>query len=391
MGRRVSVILAGALLCLAATASWADLAPYSQDFEGLDQEDTGALAADGWLVFGNVFVYPVPPYWFVYNYGPFPAPNWGPPFAFSTIGAGEGGLQQGDQQLVIFSDYNNGDHPWASIESNVFQQQIVGAADVGKTMRFEFDAKRGDIGGESAAAAWIKAFDASWNLIHWPQLDTTNLPDAWGKYTIDIEITPNLVGGALQFGFLNWAHNYEPSGVVYDNIGFDVAPVAVSLDVKPGSCPNPLNVNSKGDLPVAILGDSDLDAGTIDPASIRLAGVAPLRSDYEDVGTPFDPYMGREDCDYDCHEMEGDGWMDLTFKFDTQELAAALGGPPDGECVVVSMTGNFWPAYGGGRIEGEDVVVIIDRAATTRTPSDGVIPTIVDPGDIANQPIKRRR
>ena len=111
MGRRVSVILAGALLCLTATASWADLAPYSQDFEGLDQEDTGALAADGWLVFGNVFVYPVPPYWYVYGYGPFPAPNWGPPFAFSTIGAGEGGLQQGDQQLVIFSDYNNHDHP----------------------------------------------------------------------------------------------------------------------------------------------------------------------------------------------------------------------------------------------------------------------------------------
>jgi len=390
MGRRVSVILAGALLCLAATASWADLAPYSQDFEGLDPVNTGALAADGWLVFGNVFVRPVPPYWHVYGYGPFPAPNYGPPWAFSTITTGQGGVPQGEQQLVVFSDYNNGDHAWGVIESNVFQEQVVGAADVGSTWRFEFDGKLGDIAANSRATAFIKAFDPYWNLIQFPTLDMTGIPGTWDHYVIDVEITPELVGGALQFGFLNLAQDWEPSGMVYDNIGFDVAPVVVSLDVKPGSCPNPVNVNSRGDLPVAILGSADLDAGTIDPASIRLAGVAPLRSDYEDVGTPFDPYLGREDCEFDCHEMEGDGWMDLTFKFDTQEIAAALGGA-DGECIVVPMTGNFWPAYGGGRIVGEDVVVILDRVATTRSPNDRVIQGISDPGDIANQPIKRQR
>ena len=390
MGRRVSVILAGALLCLAATASWADLAPYSQDFEGLDQQDPGALAGDGWLIFANVFG-PDWSYW--YGYGVFPAPNGGP--GFSGIDLNQGGPAQGVQQLVVYNDYNNGNHGDGSnaiIEANVFQEQTIGAADVGNTMRFEFDAKRGNIEPPSMAAAFIKTLDpnngyATTNFITVPM---TDIPDSWGRFSIDIEIDASLAGQLLQFGFVNWASRYEGSGIFYDNLGFDLAPVAVSLDIKPGSCRNPLNVHAKGNLPVAILGAGDLDVTTIDPASIRLAGVAPLRSDYEDVGTPFYPYIGKEDCELDCHEMEGDGWMDLTFKFDTQEIAAALGDVPDGECVVVGMTGNFWPAYGEGRIEGEDVVVILDRAATTRTPNDRVIQEVEDPGDIANQPIRRR-
>ncbi|MHC4725285.1 MAG: hypothetical protein ACYS9V_13755 [Planctomycetota bacterium] len=52
--------------------------------------------------------------------------------------------------------------------------------------------------------------------------------------------------------------------------------IPVSIDIKPGSCPNPLNINSKGVLPVAILGTGDFDVQEIDPASIRLADVVPL-------------------------------------------------------------------------------------------------------------------
>ena len=55
MRLRVGTILAIAFLCLAPTASWADLAPYSQDFEGLVQSDPAALGNDEWKVFGNVF------------------------------------------------------------------------------------------------------------------------------------------------------------------------------------------------------------------------------------------------------------------------------------------------------------------------------------------------
>lgn len=68
----------------------------------------------------------------------------------------------------------------------------------------------------------------------------------------------------------------------------------VDVDIKPGSCPNPLNLKSKGVLPVAVLGTEEFDVTTIDPLSILLSreeveeGVAPIRSDYEDVATPFE-------------------------------------------------------------------------------------------------------
>ncbi|MFC1675564.1 LamG-like jellyroll fold domain-containing protein [Planctomycetota bacterium] len=61
----------------------------------------------------------------------------------------------------------------------------------------------------------------------------------------------------------------------------------VVVDIKPGGCPNPLNVKSRGILPVAILGSADFDINEIDPTSIQLAGVRPLRSSYEDVTGPL--------------------------------------------------------------------------------------------------------
>jgi hypothetical protein len=183
-----------------------------------------------------------------------------------------------------------------------------------------------------------------------------------------------------------WA---EPIGLWWQTMTISRIPVDVPVDIKPGSCPNPFNVNSHGDLPVAILGTPDLDGSMIDPASVRLAGVAPLRSDYEDVGTPFEPYTGREDCDLDCNEMESDGFMDLTFKFDTQEVAAALGGVEARGCLAISLTGNFWPEYGGGPIAGEDVVRTL-RPASQRQVTDRVMQQVERPSDLANQPIRRR-
>ncbi|MHC4211981.1 MAG: DUF4159 domain-containing protein [Planctomycetota bacterium] len=61
--------------------------------------------------------------------------------------------------------------------------------------------------------------------------------------------------------------------------------ITVAVDIKPGSCPNPVNVKSSGLLPVAILGSDEFDVGMIDPTSIMLAGVSAIRSSYEDVAT----------------------------------------------------------------------------------------------------------
>jgi hypothetical protein len=136
--------------------------------------------------------------------------------------------------------------------------------------------------------------------------------------------------------------------------------IPVSVDIKPQSCPNPLNCKAQGVLPVAIAGTEDLDATTIDPVTVRLAGVAPLRSDIEDVTMPVEPFTGKEDCDTDCLVTAPDTIPDLTLKFDLQEVVANLGDAvQDGACVVVELTGNLRESAGGTAIVGEDVMRIL--------------------------------
>jgi hypothetical protein len=142
----------------------------------------------------------------------------------------------------------------------------------------------------------------------------------------------------------------------------------VPVDIKPYSCPNPLYVRDKGLLYVAILGTEDFDVTQIDPASIRLEGVAPLRwtlkhrtlkcGTLKDVATPFKKSTGKEHCYEDCTTKGPDGFMDLRLKFREQKVVVALGDVTNNECRVLKLTGNLKEEYGGTAIEGEDVVVI---------------------------------
>jgi hypothetical protein len=222
--RATTVLAALALVCLMAAGSHANLTFYSQDFEGLVQADPGALAADGWFVFGNVFD---PGGGYLFGYGPFSAPNGGP--GFCAIAAGEGGPSQGAQQIVVYNDYNSDQHPLGNIiEANVFQEQIVGAIDVGAGFDFNFDAKLGDIQPNSTALAFIKTLDPNtFGLSSFITVDMTSIPTTWNSYSLKITIDEGLVGHILQFGFLNTATQYTPSGIVYDNVSFGQQPVSV--------------------------------------------------------------------------------------------------------------------------------------------------------------------
>lgn len=216
--RLISTILVAVCICLAPTVGWCDLSDYRQDFEGLAQGNGDSLANDGWLAFANVFT---PTGGYLYGYGPFPAPNGGP--AFSGIDVGQGGVEQGLQQLVVYSDYNNGDHANGNlIEANVFQEQMVGATDAGNTWLFEFQAKRGNIDGNTTATAFIKTLDPNngWALTNLITVDMTDVSDVWRSHLISIYIEPGLAGQILQFGFLNVATYYEASGIFYDNVSF---------------------------------------------------------------------------------------------------------------------------------------------------------------------------
>jgi hypothetical protein len=146
----------------------------------------------------------------------------------------------------------------------------------------------------------------------------------------------------------------------------------VPVDVKPQSCPNPLNLKSKGVLPVAFLGTEEFDVHEVDLSTVVLAvtidadtlgtaeaeptTVEPIHemTDYEDVATPgTDP----ESCD--CTEAGPDGYTDLVLHFSTQEVAAAISsdlGSVANNDVVLLVVGGQLPDESW--VIGADCVVI---------------------------------
>jgi len=79
------------------------------------------------------------------------------------------------------------------------------------------------------------------------------------------------------------------------------------LDIKPGSCPNPINLRSNGLVPIAILGSDTFDVNDIDLSSFP----PEWRPTIEDVATPFDgEFVDR----FSCTEEGPDGFDDLILK-----------------------------------------------------------------------------
>lgn len=247
MRNLVIVVLAVAALLCPIAANAQTLSAYTQNFESLVQSDIDALANDGWLVYGNVYDTDGSSY--LYGYGSYPAPNNGA--AFCQIVLGEGGLEQGAQQLVIFSDYENKDQAAGRfIEANVFQEQPIGSINVGRTWVFDFDAKLGNLEGLSTARAFIKTIDPSngYATTNFITSDMTSIPTTWNHYFLSITIDEGLVGQLLQFGFSSTATLYEGSGVFYDNITFNLddatgtTPARASVDaILRQNYPNPFN------------------------------------------------------------------------------------------------------------------------------------------------------
>lgn len=128
----------------------------------------------------------------------------------------------------------------------------------------------------------------------------------------------------------------------------------VMVDVKPQSCPNPLNIRSRGVVPAAILGSENFDIAEIDPATVTLEGVPALRWDVEDVSTP----VGDTADTCACNAFGGDGYSDLTLKFDKGEIVAALGAVDDGDLVPLTLTGQL---LDGTPIGGTDCLLIRGR------------------------------
>jgi hypothetical protein len=142
-------------------------------------------------------------------------------------------------------------------------------------------------------------------------------------------------------GGTTWHSTVVPAGYLFRHDGkldlncYDVG----DLDIHPTSCPNPINVDSHGLTPVALLGGPNFDLAKVELQSLRLEGVKPVKIQLGDVSRPVsDP---TKECD--CTTEGPDGYDDLLLKFNTNELVAALGAARSNETRKLTLTGNlFW-------------------------------------------------
>ena len=197
-----------------------------------------------------------------------------------------------------------GDYLWVEIE-----QVDDGTVDP------KFSFRPGGNTGDECGASYLRA--ESCGLIPWIDLADIGFPDA--NLILVIECT---AAGAEE----------------------------VALDIKPGSCPNPVNARSHGFIPMALTGSGDFDVLDVDIASLTLSradgnggsvmpweGPPGPHTEVGDVATPFDGGA----CE--CAALDGDGTDDLIMHFATPQVVAALElfNVPGGEDLELCVSGTL--------------------------------------------------
>ena len=146
-------------------------------------------------------------------------------------------------------------------------------------------------------------------------------------------------------------------------------PLAIHIDIRPAACPNPINLRSRGLLPVAVLGTAALDVSAIDIASVRLEGIAPIRSTYVDVAAP-----ASIPADCECSTAGPDGHTDLLLKFRTHDVAERIltvrPGVAQGDLITLTLTASLTDDT---RLKGSDCVIIHGKAPARTATKDADI------------------
>lgn len=111
----------------------------------------------------------------------------------------------------------------------------------------------------------------------------------------------------------------------------------VTIDIKPGSSLNSINLGSNGNVPVAILSTATFDATTVDPLSLTLAGA---QVELKGKGTPMVSF----------EDVNGDGLLDLVAHVSTEALQLTEN---DTQAVLKGQT------FAGELISGTDSIRIV--------------------------------
>ena len=261
----IKALSAATIVSVVSVPSFALIPDFSQDFNGLlpanagDTADDLELENDGWVFFGSALKPAEDPNGY-FQYGSYEGIGGAPNNvggAFSGVNV-DGLDPSGNQFLNVFANYNQAERcdatgldasgnatcdtsvdPTAVVDTDwqiqaVVLQEIgvISTDDLGKTVTFDFDARRPDDGSAvgvncvspCTATAFIKTidpnngYDTTNNIV----LDTTAIAlGTWNSYTLKLDLTnPSLEGQILQFGFENVNRGYDTSGVNYDNVNF---------------------------------------------------------------------------------------------------------------------------------------------------------------------------
>ena len=167
---------------------------------------------------------------------------------------------------------------------------------------------------------------------------------AWATRVLDYangqELLEGITAGPLKAGAYSYyfeASDGKSTVRLPETGGFPLSVAhRVNIDIRPGSDVNPVNLKSKGVLPVAIFGSKEFDVSNIDPLSISLAGA---RVQVKGKGTPMTS-LG---------DINNDGLQDLIVHIDTEALQLSRG---DTKATLRAMTMD------GGFVIGSDPVRI---------------------------------
>jgi hypothetical protein len=116
--------------------------------------------------------------------------------------------------------------------------------------------------------------------------------------------------------------------------------IPVSIDIKPGSSDNPINLNMDSDarIPVAVLSTASFDATMIDPSTVTLASVNVAAKKNGSI------FASRED-------VNGDGLTDLVLHFLRSDLIG--NGDLNSQSTVLLLLGDL---IDGRQVTGKDAV-----------------------------------
>ena len=196
---------------------------------------------------------------------------------------------------------------------------------------------RTEVGAHENSESPYGTFDQGGNVFEWNETaaGSTRLIQG-GSYMSRIE--------SLSFHNSNSGHDPADARAKY---GFRVVQVSepssafVSIDIKPGSDTNSINLGSNGNIPVAIFGTDTFDVTTVDLTTILLADAGVLER-----GKKGDLMASFEDINLD-------GLLDLLIHIDTQSLVLS-----DGD-VEALLTGE---TFDGLSISGTDAINLVGQS-----------------------------